>query len=68
MNNMIDDYYYRLGRHQAVIEMNREISRTRPSGLTKQQMREWNIGYEEMSISRRWNRAPVLQSIKENVS
>jgi len=50
MNKPKDDYYYRLGRHMAVIEFNNKIPKlTQPSSLNVDQMAGWTRGYSEIA-------------------
>ncbi len=59
MDKPYDDYYYRLGRHQAVIEQNSLITKSLPIGATASQKREWLLGYNEMSSMLCWRREPI---------
>ena len=59
MDEYYDDYYYRLGRHQAVIEQDTRVTKTLPFGITPRQMRDWIRGYNEMSDMFDWRRTPV---------
>lgn len=54
-----DDYYYRLGRHQAVIELVDGIPKARPHMLSQKQKRDWEQGYNEMAEVLSWRRSPV---------
>ncbi|MCW8880231.1 MAG: hypothetical protein OQK51_24500 [Kangiellaceae bacterium] len=54
-----DDYYYRLGRHQAVIELVEGVPKSKPSGISAQYIRDWQQGYNEMSEMFYWRRRPV---------
>jgi len=55
-----DDYYYRLGRHQAVIELNDGVPKSRPCNISPAQYRDWMQGYSEMSAMYNWRRTPLL--------
>ncbi|TQV88186.1 hypothetical protein [Aliikangiella coralliicola] len=61
MTQLRDDYYYRLGRHQAVVELNERIPKSRPTGITARQMRDWLQGYNEMSAMFHWRRQPIKE-------
>ena len=54
-----DDYYYQLGRHQAVIELVEGIPKARPKGLSQAQQRDWYQGFNEMAEVLNWRRKPV---------
>ena len=40
-----DDYYYRLGRHQTVIELNEQMEKSILCGVSPEQMSRWVAGY-----------------------
>lgn len=56
-----DDYYYRLGRHQAVIELIEDVPKSKPIGISAQYIRDWQQGYNEMSEMFYWRRKPVKE-------
>lgn len=56
-----DDYYYRLGRHQAVIELVEGIPKARPQGLSPKQKRDWQQGFSEMAEVLNWRRRPICR-------
>ncbi len=61
MDNGYDDYYYRLGRYQATLELKDNALKSRPMGLNEQQMRDWRQGYNEMSAEYFWTRRQVKE-------
>ena len=54
-----DRYYYNLGRHQAVIELNAQIPKTKPVGIEGKDLSDWWQGYNEMSSVYHWRREPI---------
>ena len=56
MNNDLDNYYYKLGRHQAVIELDDQIPKSLPVGISDKQLDDWWQGYNEMSNMYHWRR------------
>jgi len=67
MNKPKDDYYYRLGRHMAVIEFNDRIAKTQPSGINIGQMADWTRGYAEMAKAINWQRKSVKEQQVSNL-
>ena len=63
MDKLHDDYYYRLGRHMALIEFNSHIEKTIPVGISSQQMAEWKRGYDVMADSLFW---PTQKTIRKD--
>jgi len=59
-----DDYYYRLGRHQGVIELIEGIIKSVPFGITKQQMKDWQQGYDEGQEGFHWRRKRAAEEQK----
>jgi len=59
MDKLNDDYYYRHGRLQAVIEQNGLIIKSEPIGVTIRQKSDWIQGYSEMTSMLSWRRKPV---------
>jgi len=56
MIKKFDDYYYRLGRKQALVESNEGISKTLPTGIPSHQYVSWQQGYSDMEESLTWKR------------
>ena len=56
-----DDYYYRLGRHMAVIERDNRITKNRLDGITTQQFRDWVQGYNDMDAMFDWRRVSIKE-------
>jgi len=54
-----DDYYYRLGRHQAIIELVEGVPKSRPVNISAKHKRDWEQGFNEMAEVLNWRRKPI---------
>ena len=61
MERLLDDYYYRLGRHMAVIERNNNVITTQLDGITLLQRRDLMQGYNDMVAMFDWRREPIRE-------
>jgi len=67
MNEQGDDYYYRLGRYQGVIELISDVPKSRPFGISNEYLRDWQQGYDEAREMYFWRRDPIKENLSQSM-